>query len=128
MTSGHDGCLAVLHAGTPSHAVARLEMMVLSRGMSLPVWAIQRQIGEAVDLIIQMALMADGSRKVTHVTDVVGIEDADLKLRDLFRFEHSIDEAGVHQGNFFRTSAVPSFIEKLRRADPATSAKLYPTS
>jgi pilus assembly protein CpaF len=65
MSSGHDGCLAVLHSSTPAHAISRLELMVLSRGLPLPVWAIQRQIGSAVHLIVQHALLTDGSRRVT---------------------------------------------------------------
>jgi pilus assembly protein CpaF len=127
MTSGHDGCLAVLHAGTPSHAIARLEMMVLARGLALPVWAIQRQIGEAIDVVFQLALMADGSRKVTHVTEVVGEEDGEVKLRDLFRFEHRIDATGVSRGEILRTDVVPRFVERLRRADPATTERLFPS-
>ncbi len=120
MTSGHDGCLAVLHAGTPRDAIARLEMMVLSRGLSLPVWAIQRQIGEAVDVVIQLALMNDGSRRVTHVTEV-GFDPKGpaVTLRDLFTFDHAAKAIGS-------TGTVPAFIDRLRRADPATTARLYP--
>jgi len=125
MTSGHDGCLAVLHAGTPSHAIARLEMMVLSRGLALPVWAIQRQIGEAIDVVIQLALMADGSRKVTHITEVIGEEDAEVKTQDLFRFEHHADPEGAEVGKLVATGAVPTFVERLRRADAATAQRLY---
>jgi pilus assembly protein CpaF len=120
MTSGHDGCLAVLHAGTPSDAMARLEMMVLSRGLSLPVWAIQRQIGEAVDVVIQLALMNDGARRVTHVTEVGFDPDAaEIALRDLYRYDHDTGEIRA-------TGTVPGFLDRLRRADPATTAKLYP--
>jgi pilus assembly protein CpaF len=120
MTSGHDGCLAVLHAGTPSDAMARLEMMVLSRGLSLPVWAIQRQIGEAVDVVIQLGLMSDGTRRVTHVTEVGFDSDAaEVTLHDLYRYDH---EAGEIRA----TGTVPGFVDRLRRADPATTAKLFP--
>ncbi|RLB55318.1 MAG: CpaF family protein [Deltaproteobacteria bacterium] len=129
MTSGHDGCLAVLHAGTPRHALSRLEMMVLSKGLPLPLWGIQRQIGEAVDVIIQLALMADGSRRVTHITEVIGVgdggDDGGLETEDLYLFEHGVDESGAHHGHFRCTGVRPRFYDRLARVDPKLTEKLF---
>ena len=116
MSSGHDGCLAVIHASSPAHAVARLEMMVLTRGLPLPVWSIQRQIAGAVHLIVQHALLSDGTRRITHISEVVGAKDDHVELRDLFVFDHQgYDAQGAVQGSFRCTGEHPAFIEALRR-------------
>src|SRR3712207_813542 len=74
MNTGHDGSLTTVHANTPRDSIARLETMVLMAGMDLPVRAIREQIASAVDLIIQVSRLKDGSRKITHITEVVGME------------------------------------------------------
>ena len=116
MTSGHDGSLAVIHASSPTHATARMEMMVLSRGLPLPIWSIQRQIAGAVDLIVQHALLPDGTRRVTHITEVVEAKDDQVKLRDLFLYEqHGFDAQGAVVGQFRCTGEEPTFLPELRR-------------
>ncbi len=117
MASGHSGCLGVLHASTPADAMSRLAMMVLSRGLDLPLWAVHKQMAEAIDLVVQNELLPDGTRKITHVTEVAGVEGNDLQLRDLFRFEHEgPDETGKVPGEFVETGAEPGFLDKLRKA------------
>ncbi|MEM9069168.1 MAG: ATPase, T2SS/T4P/T4SS family [Myxococcota bacterium] len=105
MTSGHDGCLAVLHASSPAHAISRLEMMVLSRGLSLPLWGIQRQIVSALNLIVQMAMHEDGKRRVTHISEVVDVHEGQVRLRDLFLYQRGYDDQGEAVGEFRDTDA-----------------------
>jgi pilus assembly protein CpaF len=120
MASGHDGCLGVLHASNPSDAMSRLGMMVLSRGLNLPLWAAQKQIAEAIDLVVQNELLPDGTRKITYVTEVTGVEGNELQLRDLFRFEHEgPDASGKVPGEFVATGFEPGFLDKLKKAGVA---------
>lgn len=87
MNTGHDGSLSTLHANSPRDCVARLETLVLMAGMDLPLRAIREQIGSAVDLIVQITRLRDGSRRITHVTELVGIENNEPVLHDLYRFD-----------------------------------------
>jgi pilus assembly protein CpaF len=115
MTSGHDGSMGVLHASTPAHAIGRLELMLLSRGLSLPLWAIQKQLASSIDLVLQHAIMADGVRRVTHVTEVARAEHDQVVLQDLFTYRlDGFDAAGHAVGGFVASGARPKFFEKLR--------------
>src|SRR5690606_30192798 len=87
MNTGHDGSISTLHANSPRDCVARLETLVLMAGMDLPLRAIREQIGSAVDMIVQISRLRDGSRRITYVTELVGIEDDEPVLRDLYRFD-----------------------------------------
>ena len=89
MNTGHDGSISTLHANTPRDALARLETMVLMAGMDLPVRAIREQVASAVDLIVQQTRLKDGSRRITHVTEVEGMEGDIITLQDLFIFDYS---------------------------------------
>lgn len=129
MSSGHDGCLAVLHASSPTHAVSRLEMMVLSRGLSLPLWGIQRQISSSVDVLVQLEQLRDGTRKVTHVTEVGAANEDGVELRDLYRYVvDGLDAEGRPVGAFHTTGVVPSFLAKLERAGVAGTEALFQAS
>jgi len=98
MNTGHDGSLSTLHANAPRDCIARLETLVLMAGMDLPLRAIREQIASAVDLIVQIQRLRDGSRRVTHVTEVLGMEGDVVVLQDAFLFDFS---AGTDaQGNF----------------------------
>jgi pilus assembly protein CpaF len=108
MSSGHDGCLAVLHASSPTHTLSRLELMVLMRGLKIPLQAIQRQLAGAIDLIVQHALLPDGTRRITHITEVAGMGKEQVKLRDIYRFDLDTKE-------FACTGIQPDFIDKLIR-------------
>ncbi len=87
MNTGHDGSISTLHANSPKDCVARLETLVLMAGMDLPLRAIREQIGSAVDLIVQISRMRDGSRRITYVTELTGIERDEAVLHDLYRFD-----------------------------------------
>lgn len=116
MTSGHDGCLGVLHAGTPQDAISRLEMMAMSRGLMLPLWAIHKQLATGLDLILQHELLPDGSRKITHITDVCGVEGDHVQLQDIFRFEHGgRDGSGRQLGGWTCSGVEPSFMHKFHK-------------
>jgi pilus assembly protein CpaF len=116
MNTGHEGSLTTLHANTPRDALARLETLVLMAGMDLPITAIREQVVSAVDLIVQQTRFACGSRKITSITEVTGIENGKVQLQELFRFEQRgyAAEGGKVQGRFNGCNAVPSFYDELR--------------
>src|SRR5205823_4012739 len=94
MNTGHDGSLTTGHANTPRDMLARLETMVLMAGMDLPVSAIRQQMASAIDLIVQQSRMRDGSRKLTHITEVQSMEGEKIILQDVFLFEQQAFENG----------------------------------
>ena len=115
MNTGHDGSLTTVHANSPRDVVSRLETMVLMSGMELPSRAIREQIASAVDIIIHESRLADGSRKVTAITEVTGIEGQNIVMQDLFTFRQSgIDENGKIVGEFKPTGAMPTFFDTLK--------------
>jgi pilus assembly protein CpaF len=117
MNTGHDGSLTTGHANSPRDMLARLETMVLMAGMDLPVRAIREQISAAVDLIVQQSRLRDGSRRITYITEVLGMEGDKIILQDIFRYVQSgIDERGRLAGSFKPTGIKPKFIEKLAAA------------
>ncbi|MEO5832008.1 MAG: CpaF family protein [Nakamurella sp.] len=107
MNTGHDGSLSTVHANTPRDAIARLETLVLMAGMDLPLRAIREQIASAVDVIVQVTRLRDGSRRITHVTEVQGMEGEIVTLQDAFVFDYS---AGVSPDGKFLGRAVPTGI------------------
>ena len=115
MNTGHDGSLTTIHANTPRDVLSRLEVLVLMAGMDLPVGAIREQVASAVDLIIQQSRFPCGQRKITRITEVVGVESGTVQLQDLFRFEQQgVDDELRVRGFFTATGAVPTFYEDLR--------------
>ncbi|MHB1125747.1 MAG: CpaF family protein [Bacillota bacterium] len=117
MNTGHDGSLTTGHANTPRDMLARLETMVLMAGMDLPVRAIREQIAAAVDVIVQQARFRDGSRKITHITEVQGMEGEVIILQDIFFFEQQgTDERGNVRGKFKAMGIRPKFTEKIIEA------------
>jgi pilus assembly protein CpaF len=113
MNTGHDGSLTTGHANTPRDMLARLETMVLMAGMDLPVRAIREQISSAVDVIVQQSRMRDGSRKVTHITEVQGMEGDKVTLQDVFLFEQESFENGKVTGSIKPTGVRPKFMPKI---------------
>ena len=114
MNTGHDGSLTTIHANNPRDVISRLEVLVLMAGMDLPVTAIREQVSSAVDMIIQQTRFPCGSRKITRVTEVVGIESGTVQLQDIFRFKQSgRDAEGRVVGHFEPTGFIPSFYEEL---------------
>jgi pilus assembly protein CpaF len=116
MNTGHDGSLTTVHANTPRDALARLETMSLMAGLDLPSRAIREQIASAINLVFQQTRLADGSRRVTHVTEVTGREGDVFTLADIFLFKQTgISPEGKVQGQFVPTGLIPSFVETLQR-------------
>ncbi|MDE2481750.1 MAG: CpaF family protein [bacterium] len=113
MNTGHDGSLTTAHANTPRDALSRLETMVMMAGFDLPVRAIREQIASAVDLIIQTARMRDGSRKITSITEVVGMEGDVVTMQELVRFSaRGIDADGKVRGEFQYTGVQPQCLTR----------------
>ncbi|MDU4961762.1 MAG: CpaF family protein [Sporomusaceae bacterium] len=113
MNTGHDGSLTTAHANSPRDVLSRLETMVLMAGMDLPVRAIREQISSALDLIIHQSRLKDGSRKITHITEVQNMEGEVIILQDIFRFEQSgVDDSGKIAGSFRSSGIRPRFMEK----------------
>jgi pilus assembly protein CpaF len=113
MNTGHDGSMTTIHANTPKDAVARIETMCLMSGMDLPARAIREQVVSAVEVFVQQSRLKDGSRKVTQITEVSGMEGDVVVLQDIFVFEQTgIDEKGKIVGQLRPTGVRPRFIEK----------------
>ncbi len=113
MNTGHDGSMTTLHANSPRDAIARIETMCLMAGMDLPVRAIREQIASAVNLIVQLARLKDGSRKVIYITEVQGMEGDVVVLSDIFVFEQQgIDERGKIIGQLKPTGIRPRFVDR----------------
>ncbi len=113
MNTGHDGSLTTLHANTPRDAVARLETLVLMAGFDLPIKAIREQIASAVDAVIQIERVRDGSRKISSITEVVGMEGDIVTMQELIRYhQEGIDESGKVLGHFQYTGVQPHHMEK----------------
>ena len=125
MNTGHEGSLSTLHANTPRDAISRLETMVLMAGMDLPLRAIREQIASAVDVIVHLSRLRDGTRRVTQVTEVQGMEGEIVTLQDAFTFEYGagMDAHGRFLGNIRATGVRPQFTERFAElgvhVDPA---------
>ena len=114
MNTGHDGSMTTAHANSARDALSRLEPMVLMSGMELPLSAIRSQIASAVDIIVQIARLRDGSRKIINIAEVTGMEGDIITLQDLFRFEnHGLDSDGRITGEFLTSGLRPMCTEKL---------------
>ena len=115
MNTGHDGSLTTAHANTPRDVLSRLETMVLMAGMELPVRAVRTQVSSAIDLILQQSRIRDGSRKITYITEVQGMEGDTIILQDLFRYvQDYIDEKGKSVGHFESMGLLPQFMDKFQ--------------
>ncbi len=114
MNTGHDGSLTTAHANSPRDLISRLEVMVLMSGMALPVNAIREQIASAVDVVVQQTRYPCGSRKISSITEVVGVESGVIQLQDIFRFSRKgYGPDGKVIGNFHSLGFIPSFYEEL---------------
>ncbi len=129
MNTGHEGSLSTLHANSPRDALARLETMVLMAGLDLPSRAIREQIASAIDLIVQIGRFRDGTRRITHITEINGMEGQMLSLQEIFTFDHAagVDEDGRHRGTLRPTGIRPGFADRLRDEGLAIPARLLGT-
>ncbi len=117
MNTGHDGSLTTGHANSPRDMLSRLETMVMMAGMDLPIRAIRDQVSAAIDVIVQQSRMRDGSRKITHICEVVGMEGDVITLQDIFTFTQTGREPGGKLlGEFRPTGIRPKCFEKLQSA------------
>jgi pilus assembly protein CpaF len=126
MNTGHEGSLTTLHANSPRDAQARLETMIMMAGFELPVKAMRQQIASAVDLIIQANRLQGGPRKVTSITEVVGMEQDIIIMQDIFRYRQlGIDQNGRAFGQFEATGVRPTFMHRLEAAGIRLPANLF---
>lgn len=126
MNTGHDGSLTTIHANSPRDAIARLENLVLMAGMDLPARAIREQIASAINVIVQQARLSDGSRKITNITEVTGMESGVVTLQDIFVFEQTgFDKDRKVIGRFKPTGAIPKFFDELRKSGYALDMSIF---
>jgi pilus assembly protein CpaF len=126
MNTGHDGSLTTLHANTPRDALSRLETMVLMAGMDLPLKVVRQQVSSAIDLIIQQTRLKDGSRKVTQITEVVGMEGDTVVLTDIFKFDQTaVAKDGKILGELKPTGIRPLFSPRLEASGYKLSADIF---
>jgi pilus assembly protein CpaF len=127
MNTGHDGSLTTIHSNSPRDTMSRIETMVLMAGMDLPIRAIREQIASAVDLIVHLHRLRDGSRRVTHVTEVLGMEGDVVTTNDLFLFDYGmgVDEDGRYLGRLKATGFRPRFSEQLEQNGITLAPELF---
>jgi pilus assembly protein CpaF len=129
MNTGHDGSLSTVHANSTRDALSRIETMVLMSGLALPVRAMRDYIASALDLIIQLARLSDGTRRLTRVTEIVGMEEDVITTQDIFVFEQQgIDEQGRVRGYHRATGVRPRFSDRLERAGIHLPSELFDPS
>jgi len=128
MNTGHDGSLTTIHATTPRDAVGRLEVMVGTANSSMGYRSIRQQIASAVDLFIQTSRFSDGNRHITHITEVVGMEQDIITLQDIFLFEKTgIAENGRVTGRFRATGIRPKFYDRLKASGVSVPTQVFQT-
>ncbi len=127
MNTGHDGSLTTVHSNSPRDTLARIETMVLMAGMDLPVRAIREQVASALDLVVHIHRLRDGTRRITHVTEVVGMEGDVITLQDLMLFDYGmgVDEDGKYVGYLKATGIRPAFSEHLENYGIHLPAELF---
>ena len=129
MNTGHDGSLTTVHSNSPRDCIARLETLVLFAGTDLPARAIREQIASAVHLIIQQTRLHDGSRKVTYISEITGMEGGVVSLQDIFLYkQEGFDSEGKVLGRHIATGNVPSFVQKLRRRGVEVDLSIFTPS
>ena len=115
MNTGHDGSLTTVHANSPRDVISRVETMVLMSGMDLPSRAIREQIASAVDLIVHESRFSDGTRRVTAISEVIGLEGNQTIMQEIFEYRQTgMDTRGRVLGDFHPTGSVPTFFEQIR--------------
>jgi len=115
MNTGHDGSISTVHANSARDAISRLETMMLMAGISLPERALREQIASAVDVIVQLTRMSDGSRKLLEFSEITGMEGTTITTQMIFKFEQRGVENGKVMGDFVATGVLPSFMDRLER-------------
>ncbi len=128
MNTGHDGSLTTAHANTPRDMIARLEVMVMMSGLDLPVSAIREMVASAIHLIVQISRYSDGSRRLTNITEITGVESGIVSMQDIFRYQQEgFDENGKVKGHFEATGAIPHFYEEMRQRGLDVDMSIFST-
>ena len=126
MNTGHEGSMTTLHANTPRDAIARIETMITMAGFELPLKAMRQQIASAVDLIIQANRLQGGVRKITHITEIIGMEQETVVMQDIYQYvQDGIDENGRAVGRFEATGIRPTFMDRLEQAGVRLPASAF---
>jgi pilus assembly protein CpaF len=126
MNTGHEGSLATIHANTPRDALSRLETMILFAGTNLPNKAMREQISSAINVIVQVSRMADGSRRMTSITEITGMEGEIVTAQEIYRYaRRGIGEDGSVIGRFEPTGVRPGFAERLRIAGVELPTEMF---
>ena len=114
MNTGHDGSMTTIHANDTRDAISRLEMMIGMAGFDLPIWIIRRQIATAIHLIVQVARLSGGVRKIIKISEITGMEGDVISMQDIFGFRQTgVDDDRVTQGHFFAAGIRPRCLERL---------------
>jgi len=126
MNTGHDGSLTTLHANNAHDCISRLETLVLMAGAELPSRAIREQIGSAVNVVVQQSRLRDGTRKIVSITEVLGCENNEVKLQDIFTYKQAgVDEDGKVVGSYMPTGIIPTFLEHLTTSGEELSEEIF---
>ena len=126
MNTGHDGSMTTVHANTPRDGITRMETMAMMANLNLPEKAIRRQIASAISLVVQIARFSDGTRRVTHMTEITGMESDVVSMQDLFLFEkQGVSPDGHVLGTFNSTGIRPKFAERLKASGVDLSSNLF---
>jgi pilus assembly protein CpaF len=126
MNTGHDGSLTTCHANTPRDAIARIETMIMMSGFEMPIRAMRTQIANAVDLIVQVNRLQGGPRKVTHITEICGMEQETIVMQDIFKYQQEgVNERGRAVGHFTATGIRPSFMGRLESSGVRLPASAF---
>jgi pilus assembly protein CpaF len=125
MNTGHDGSITTVHANSPRDAIARIETMALMANLNLPEKAVRQQIASAIGIIVQISRMSDGTRRVTHLTEITGMDEDVVSMQDVFLFEkRGIGLNGRVLGRFHATGVMPRFAEKIKASGISVSPSL----
>jgi pilus assembly protein CpaF len=127
MNTGHDGSLTTVHSNSPRDSLARLETMVMMAGMDLPIRAIREQLAAAIDVVVHQSRLKDGTRRITHITEITGMEGEVVSMQDLFVFDFAAgqDEYGRFRGGLVSTGLRPRFLERLASAGVAVPLGVF---
>lgn len=126
MNTGHDGSLTTVHSNSSQEAIYRLETLVLMAGMDLPVTVIRQQIGTAIDVIIQQSRLRNGHRHLIQISEVVGVKDGEIVIKDIFKFEYGAGEDNLKNlGELMPTGHIPTFLKKLADRGVVIDPKVF---
>ncbi len=126
MNTGHDGSMTTIHANDTRDAISRLEMMVGMAGFDLPIWIIRRQIASAIQIVVQVARLPGGVRKIIKISEITGMEGDVISMHDIFGFKQTgVDENRVAQGYFFASGIRPQCLERLEISGAGLPAEMF---